>query len=157
MGAEGTVVKDLRAKDSKSGLSVVICSRPGIPGHAMVILGREDEAKKACTVEAFGFYPESGTKALFGPVPGKIADEFLAGKGIAKAACRVILKVDKDKFDEVDAVRRRWASKKEYKLLEADCVTFAGEVARKLGLKVPKRGEAKTPMKYVEKLYEMNK
>ncbi len=41
-----------------------------------------------------------------GPVPGKVTDQLLAGRGIATSACRVVLKVDKDKFDEMDAVRK---------------------------------------------------
>ena len=155
--ADTPLVKDLRAKKSNSSLSVVLCARPGVPGHAMVILGKDDETKKACTIEAFGFYPTSGTKAVFGPVPGKIADEFLQGRGIGKSACRVIVRVDQPLFDKIESIRKKWAGKKDYKLLKADCVTFTGGVGHTLGLKLPDRKDAKLPTTYIEKVYELNK
>ncbi len=155
--ADTPLVKDLRARGSASSLSVVLCARPGVPGHAMVILGKDDETKKACTIEAFGFYPTSGTKAVFGPVPGKVADEFLQGRGIGAAACRIIVRVDQPRFDKIEAIRKKWAGKKDYRLLEADCVTFTSEVAGSLGLKLPDRKDAKLPVTFIQKLYELNK
>jgi hypothetical protein len=112
--ADEPLVKDLRAVGSKSTLSVVFCSRSGVPGHAMVVLGKEDEKQRACTVEAFGFYPNGGI-GLLGPVPGKIADEFLEGRGLGgSGACRIIVRVDPAQFDRVESIRRRWAQKKDY-------------------------------------------
>ena len=65
--------------------------------------------------------------------------------------------VDQPQFDKVEAIRKRWASKKNYKVLESDCVSFTGEVATALGLKTPRRAEARLPVTYVEKLYQLNK
>ena len=151
------LIKDLRAPGSRSSLTVAICARPGVPGHAMVVLGREDAAKQACTVEAFGFYPDGAKAAVLGNVPGALADEFLRGKGVASAACRVVVKVDPAGFERVAKVRKRWGDRTNYKLLEADCVTFTGEVAAALGLKVPDRKDAKLPTTFVEKLYDLNR
>lgn len=155
--ADAPLVKELRGPGSKSGLSVVFCARPGVPGHAMVILGKDDEAKQACTVEAFGFYPSSGTKAVLGPVPGKMADEFLQGRGVARSACRVIVRVDQPLFDKVEGIRAKWAGKTNYRLLTSDCVSFTSEVGHALGLRLPDRSHAKLPVTYIEKLYELNR
>jgi hypothetical protein len=155
--ADAPLVKDLRKQGSTSGLSVVLCARSGVPGHAMVILGKDDEAKKACTIEAFGFYPMNASKAVFGPVPGKIADEFLQGRGIGAAACRIIVRVDQPQFDKIETIRKKWAGKKDYRVLEADCVTFTDEVAGSLGLKRPDRKDAKLPVTFIQKLYDLNK
>lgn len=151
------VVKDLRAKGSTSSLSVVLAARSGVPGHAMVILGKEDEKQMISSIEAFGFYPIDATKAVFGRVPGKIADELATAKGIGGLTSRLILKVDKADFDKVEGIRARWASKKDYKVLESDCVSFVTEVADALKLKTPKRDDAKLPVSFLEKLVDTNK
>jgi len=153
--AEEPLVKDLRAKGSKSTRTVVICSREGTPGHAFVVLGHEDEEKLVSSVEAFGFYPDDKLKAVFGPVPVKLANEFAQGKGTAKAACRVIAKVDEPTFRKVNAIRRDWVKRK-YDVLEADCVTFTGDVCTALGLKTPERIDAKLPAEYVRQVFELN-
>jgi hypothetical protein len=59
------LVKDLRPQGNSSQLSVMICSRPGIPGHALVVLGKDDEQRQVCSIEAFGFYPASGGEGRF--------------------------------------------------------------------------------------------
>jgi hypothetical protein len=149
--------KDLRAPGSKSTLTVVLCARSGVPGHAMVVLGKDDEKQRACTVHAFGFYPNGGAGVL-GPVPGKIADEFREGRGLGgSGACRIILRVDPKQFEKVESVHRRWSEKKDYRVLQSDCVTFVGEVAATLGLKVPDRSQAKLPTTFVERLRELNR
>jgi hypothetical protein len=155
--ADDPLVKDLRGRGSTSSLSVALCARPGVPGHAMVILGKDDETKKVCTVQAFGYYPTKRLKAILGSVPGKLADEFLQGSGIGGSACRIIVRVDQPLFEKVEAVRKKWAAKKDYKLLEADCVTFTSEVGKILGLKLPDREDAKLPVTFIKKLYELNK
>jgi hypothetical protein len=149
------LTKDLRAKGSNSAYSVVLAARSGGVGHAMVILGREDGKKMVSSIEAFGFYPKEG-KGVLGPVPGMIADELAQGKGVARANTRVILRVDKEQFDKIDAVRKKWLQAK-YQVLEADCVTFTSEVATTLGLKIPNRETAKLPVAFIEKIAELNK
>jgi hypothetical protein len=150
------VVKDLRPKGNKEALTVVLAARSGTPGHAMVILGKEDEKALVSSQVAFGFYPLEGTKPIFGPVPGNVADELARGKGTAGLTTRIIIHVDQKLYDKVEALRKEWANKK-YELLASDCVTFTSEVAETLGLKLPKRQDAMLPVTYIEKMSELNK
>jgi hypothetical protein len=158
--AEDAVVKDLRPqKQGDAKFFVVFTARAGVPGHAMVVLGKEDDKKQMCTFEAFGFYPAEGkgAKAVLGPVPGKIADEMREGKGTGDGAVRLILKVDEAQFNKVDAVRKKWAAKKDYQLLNSDCITFVETSAKELGLQLPKRETTDLPTAFVVKLRDCNK
>src|SRR6185503_18155915 len=160
-GADPPLVKeiDLRAKEEPSPLYVVFCSRwDTLPGHAFVVLGKEDAQAMMSTVDAFGYYPETSgnTKAVLKRVPGVLADEFVRGT-LAPTLVRLILKVNKADFDAVKAVRDLWESKGSYKLIERDCVTFVMDVASALGLTVPNRsGFDNIPWNYVRKLAEAN-
>jgi hypothetical protein len=152
-------VIDLRVKAETSALYVVFCARwDTMPGHSFVVLGKEDAAAQMSTVDAFGYYPEKpgDLRAVFKKVPGLLADEFVRGT-LAPTLVRLILKVNRSDFDAVEAVRRTWASRTNFQLIEQDCVTFVMDVARALKLRVPDRsGLDNIPWKYLGKLAEAN-
>jgi hypothetical protein len=152
------VVKDIRNKKDKDDLYVVFCAREHLPGHAFVVLGKDDSKKQLCTVDAFGYYPEGdkAVKALFGKVPSEMANEFIRGKG-QEGTCRLIVRVDQSQYDAVEAIRRKWAEKGTYRVIEEDCVTFAADVAQSLKLDTPERAKAILPQAFVKKLAEMNR
>lgn len=158
---ENPLVKviDLRTKAEPSPLYVVFCARwDTLPGHAFVVLGKEDAGAQLSSVEAFGYYPErpGDLRAVFKKVPGVMADEFLRGT-MAPTLVRLILKVNKSDFDVVEAVRRSWASRTDFQLIEQDCVTFVMDVARALKLRTPDRaGFNNIPWNYVRKLADAN-
>ncbi len=155
--AQEVAVKDLRKAGSKSTKAVVLCAREGVPGHAFVVLGKEDEKKLMSTVRAFGFYPEKDTKPLFGTVPGTLADEFVRGKG-TKNDHRLILKVDDEQFEAVEKLRADWAKRKpDYKLYERNCITFTSEAAKLLGLIVPAGDPTDLPPTFLKGLIDKNK
>lgn len=158
---EAPLVKviDLRVKAESSSLYVVFCARwDTLPGHAFVVLGKEDASLQMSTVDAFGYYPEKPTdlRAVFKKVPGVLADEFVRGT-LAPTLVRLILKVNKSDYEAVEAVRRNWASRTSFQLIEQDCVTFVMDVARALKLRIPDRsGFDNIPWNYVRRLAEVN-
>lgn len=156
--AQEVAVKDLRKPGSKSTKAVVLCAREGVPGHAFVVLGKEDEKRMMSTIEAFGFYPEKkDLKPLFGTVPGSLANEFIRGKG-TKNDHSLILKVDDEQFAAVEKLRADWAKRKpDYKLFERNCITFTGEAAKALGLTVPAGKDTDLPPTFLKNLIEKNK
>jgi hypothetical protein len=56
------VERDARRDKSASGHYLVFCAREspnvGLPGHAFVVWGKDNEEKQLCSVEAYGFYPK---------------------------------------------------------------------------------------------------
>jgi hypothetical protein len=149
-----TVLKDLRKTLDNSALYIVFCARDAVPGHAFVVWGKDDAAKQICSVEAWGYYPEKGTnvfKIALGAVPSEMANEFLRGKGTT-GTCRLVLRVSKEQYDQAEAIRRRWANKRDFKLLEEDCVGFATDVARSLGLRTPASFTDRHPQLFIRKL-----
>ncbi|MGL4421491.1 MAG: hypothetical protein ACRCZF_12550, partial [Gemmataceae bacterium] len=146
-----------RAVGSTSAKAVVLCARSSGPvGHAFIIFGREDEKKKMSIIEAFGFYPQEGTKPLFGTVPGELANEMM--KEGTKDDVRLILKVDDAQFDAVEKVRAEWAKKDlDYKLLKQNCISFTAAAAKALNLKVEENPQAQLPVAFMKKLIQANK
>jgi len=148
---------DLRTgkEKQKDALYVIFCARSGAPGHAFVVLGKDDEAKQLCSVEAFGLYPKNALAALtFGTVPGEIANEAVR-KG-TNSTCRLIVKVDAKQYAAAEAVRKQWTAKNDYKLLNRDCVTFTAAVADSLGLKTPDRAKAILPQTFIQDFVDMH-
>jgi hypothetical protein len=108
----------------------------GLPGHAFVVRGKDDEQKQLCSVEAHGFYPKTG-KGVFGPVSSEIANE--APKNSGPRLCLLIVKVDQAQFEEAEAIRRKWSEQGDFQLAKRDCVSFSDAVAESLNLMRPKR------------------
>ena len=144
--------------------TVVFCARgtsikdKSVFGHAFIALVYNDEKKKACVQRAIGFFPEKEGDALpsaFGPVPGKVVEDFLRNKP-ASGTCRLIVRVDRPQYDTVEKVLTDW-NKKDFQLVKNDCVSFVHAVAEALKLKMPdRRGLDQLPFRYVQKLTESN-
>jgi len=120
-------------------------------GHAFAALGVDDATAKSCRSRTFGFYPVSGKKGVLGPVPGKIVDE-----GFARSTHRLVVQINKRHFDAAENIRLKWSRKKNFRLLESDCVSFIEEIAAAVGAKTPPRTAAKLPQTFVGKMLNLN-
>src|ERR1043166_744959 len=109
---------DLTQKKEQSPLFLVICARDNtLSGHAFIVWGKEDAQKQMSTVTAYGYYAKEGASsagssvaltALFGAVPGELADDLAKGS-LHQDLTRVILRVDQSDFNAAEAVRAKWA------------------------------------------------
>ena len=66
------------------------------------------------------------------------------------------MQVNSGTYAKVEKARARWAAKKEYKLLQKDCVSFVAEVAKIVGLKIPDRKKALLPQDFIQKISKLN-
>jgi hypothetical protein len=155
-------VRDIRHDRKIGGLYVVFCARdsPGaarFPGHAYIVLGRDDDDKQLCAIEAFGFQPANeGDKGIVKAVPGDVVEPYVKDyKKPLPGVCRLILKVDRSQYDAVDAVRRKWTDR-EYSLTGSNCIDFADDAAKALELSRPRRSRTQRPHSYIRRLAEEN-
>lgn len=155
-------VRDIRRDSEADGLYVVFCAREspnvtGFPGHAYVVLGRDDEINKLCVIDAFGFQPANeGDSGIVKAVPGNVVEPYV--KDYDKplpGVCRLILKVDRSQYDSVDAIRKKW-SDREYRLSGPNCIDFVDDAAKALNLSRPYRSVTQRPHSYVHRLTEQN-
>lgn len=153
--AAETVRLDMRNKSEAREHAVTFVAQAGELGHAFVIWNKEDDSKKMTTNEALGFYPgaeKDKLEAKWGFGDGQIAND--SGE---KGDYYLVVTVNTDQFDSSRAVLEAWQKKGNYLLLFSDCTTFAGEVARSLGLKTPTRAFAPYPIEYVRGIYSESK
>lgn len=142
---------------------IVFLSRPATvtppsPGHAFVVWGFEDPARRLSGQDAWGYYPtEDAGKSVFRQVPGAIVDEFLK-QGTGSADVQLSIRVSDKQYAAATSVLDIWKKKDHYKLREQDCVTFTGEIALSLALHVPDRGiwASKLPTTFVSDLASAN-
>lgn len=158
---------DLTSKSDQSKYFVVLCGRNNsVTGHAFIVWGKEDVAAQQSIIEgAFGLYSKnSGSssadgsaifKAFFSKVPGEIADEFYKGS-LTQDLIRLIIQVDKADYDKSFAIKNTWEGRNDYQIIENDCITFATEVTKSLGLTIPVRELTDRPWKYVDKFLSSN-
>jgi hypothetical protein len=157
-----TKVRDIRRDDQAADLYVVFCARDspgpgGFPGHAYVALQRDDAEAGACVIEAFGFQPANeGDKGIVKAVPGSVVEPYVKDhKKPLPGVCRLILRVDRSQYRAVEAVRRKWTDR-EYSATGANCIDFADDAARALGLSRPRRSVTQRPRSYMRQLTERN-
>jgi len=137
-----------------SAYYIVFCARAGSQtGHAFVAWGVEDETHAVSRQVAYGFYPEDG-RGIFGSVPGEIRNEAFTEK-TALLTDRLIVRVTKEQYAAALAVYPRWETT-EYHLFTTNCVAFGADVARTLGLRVPKQTSLTFPSEFIATLIEMN-
>jgi len=137
----------------KNDYYVALCARGDSPtGHAYVAIGIDDHDAKACRGSSFGLYPKDGKIGVFGVVPGKIVDETLA-----KSTHRLLVRIDSKQYAQVMAIKKGWADRGEYRLIEKDCVTFVGKIAKAIGVKTPDRTDAIRPQAFIQKSIDLNK
>jgi len=128
------VTIDLRTHSEVDQYYVVFTAREGVLGHAFVAWGHESERVRMSAETAFGMYPSSAWKTLFGPVPGGVVEERLRGE----SGLRLIARVNEHAYLRTREIVDAWRQTT-YTLTARDCVTFTAEVARALGLQVPRR------------------
>lgn len=157
-----TKVRDIRRDGEATGLYIVFCARDspgaaGLPGHAYVVLQRDDAEAQACVIEAFGFQPANeGDKGIVQAVPGLVVEPYVKDhKKPLPGVCRLILRVDRSQYKAVEVVRRKWTDR-EYSLTGANCIDFGDDAARVLGLSRPRRSVTQRPHSYMRQLTERN-
>lgn len=112
-----------------------------ITGHLDVLWGRESSGlESSIETGCFGFYSkQSWLQFTFAKMPGNLLP---CSHGYRQTTHRVIFIVSAKIYKSSQDVIRKWGyleSSTNYQLFYRDCVTFAGDVARSLGLNLPKR------------------
>jgi hypothetical protein len=151
---------DLSAKHGRKAFYVVLASRGGSStGHAFVVWGIEDGARKMSSIEALGLYPETegaNCATLIHSVSGsgRVMDE-MANHSVPAITYALIVKVDESDFRRSRTVAREWDCRHQFSLLDRDCVEFLRAVGLSLHLKMPGRGLTRwTPQAYVRAVQE---
>jgi hypothetical protein len=146
---------------SRKEFYVVLASRGGSStGHAFVVWGIEDGARKMSSMEALGLYPETdgaNCAALIHSVSGsgRIMDE-MANHSVQGITYALIVKVDESDFRRSRMVAREWDCRHQFSLLSRDCVEFLRAVGLSLHLKMPGRGLMRwSPQAYVRAVQEL--
>lgn len=117
---------------------VTFLARSGVPGHSFVSLGEELDNGLLFQKGTYGFYPKKDglveiVKLLFSSSrPGTI--NFKLDDLENDVAYRV--SIDYDQLVKAEGVLKAWGDKK-YTLYGNNCSTFASEVAKAVGLKLP--------------------
>jgi hypothetical protein len=139
---------------------VVFCARDSDnpttkPGHAYVVWGVEDSSAAMSSQKAFGFYPDPSNEssAIFGTVPGQLADEWEKQPSLSLLTARLIVQVNKDPYNASQAVIDNWTTS-DYNLYTQNCMNFARAVAVSLGLFPPPIAAAQFPTSYLEDLIQ---
>ena len=144
---------DLTATRGHQAYYVVLASRGGSStGHAFVVWGVEDDARKMSTMEALGLYPEDDAdqcNTVIRTVSGRVMDE-MANHSVQFITYALIVRVDEADFRRSRKVARAWDCRHEFSLLNRDCVEFLRAVGASLHLQMPARGVTEwTPQSYV--------
>jgi hypothetical protein len=160
LSAQVLQTMDLSTTHGRKTFYVVLASRDGSStGHAFVVWGIEDGARKMSSIEALGLYPESdgaNCAALMHSVSGsgRVMDE-MANHSVQGITYALIVKVDESDFRRSRTVAREWDCRHQFSLLGRDCVEFLRAVGLSLHLKMPGRGLTRwTPQAYVRALQE---
>lgn len=161
---------DLRLASENEIHQISFCSRlsdgSAFPTHAFVVFSRWDRTGERTFMRATGWTPAQGSKYTIDAVPGMFGDELTTDRS---QDCLPVL-VDKNDWDRALATANEYTlidtSQTNvpatplvfsvYRLIQADCITYAQVVAEMIGLKVPSRGVAR-PIAYVRMLAEANK
>ena len=138
---------DLRANpDAGQGHVVTLSAREALrdwkatPGHAMVTF---DDG-------AWGYYATGVSRENW--LEGSLDRESAAS--LAAVSSTLTIRVDDETYDRLLAIRKQWADEENYDLGSHDCVTFAQDIAKALGLPVPARGVLRRfPAPYMRKLF----
>ena len=147
---------DLSTTQGGKAHYVVFASRGGsVTGHAFVVWGIEDDARRQSTIQAFGLYPENDSancRSMIRTVPGRVMDE-MANHSVQSINMELIVRVDEKDFRHSLKVARSWDCRGEFSLFSRDCVEFLRAVGESLDLTMPGRGVMRwTPQAYVRAL-----
>lgn len=121
-----------------SAYYVIFCARvsegAGV-GHAFILWGKEDNTAMMSSNEAYGFYPETGTKAVFGSVPGQLRDEIAknAVDAMKNVTSMLYVRVNQDDFTSSKSLFSQWETT-DYSLYLKNCISFTRAVAQRIEL-----------------------
>lgn len=127
-------------------------------GHAFITFNKEDDRKAMTTNEVVGFYPPLGEdktlwRPIFGSYEGGLHDD-----SRHDADLKLVVSVNADQYQRALAVYEKYKQQSQnYVLTINDCTTFAGEVARAIGLPTPTRLIAPYPIDYVKEIIQLKK
>jgi hypothetical protein len=109
-----------------------------VTGHMNVGWGKESPALFSSVDEGcFGFYsPQTWAQFTLATVEGYLRRCPQNDAGLVR---RLIVRLPSASYDASLQVMFQWRKRTEYQLYHSDCVTFAANVARGAGLKVPER------------------
>lgn len=156
LSAQAIQTMDRSTARTRTKYYVIFAVRGGsATGHAFVLWGTEDSVHKRSTIKAYGLYPKNdkdGCSSAFRKVPGAVVDESL-NHGVTEITDELIVKVDRADFERSMKVARLWQCKREFELLNSDCVEFLRAVGESLGMDMPPRTFTRwTPRAYVRAL-----
>jgi len=138
---------------------ITFCGKEGVPGHAFVVIGREDPVQMATIHDGtWGLYPKTsadGILSIIGEVPGEIRDDRLTQTD------HILTKnVTESDYREALRIKDSWAARGRYELTERDCLSFAMEILELFRgrLTIPnRRGFNNFPARYMETLIRANR
>jgi hypothetical protein len=138
---------------------IVLLADSGVPGHAFVSFGIEDDILQSSITEGtWGMYPKSNTSGvasfLIGEVPGQIKDDYLRNKDYS-----LIIEVSGSEYNTCKAILTKWRNKN-YQLVKSDCLSFVIEIANVIKNKItliPRAGFDNLPAEYLKSLILANK
>lgn len=152
---------DLRADKTGPKYAVALAAQrartPEDLGHAFVVWYKEDSSASASISYATGFYPHSEDSKkdyslILQTSKGKVYDDSRSKRDI-----QLIVTISEDRYRASQKVLERWKDPgKRYGILLNDCVSFAQEVAKSIGLNPPSRAFNPYPFDYVKALTEKN-
>ena len=112
----------------------------GLPGHAYVAFLAEDRRSRQSIQDASGFTCQGNDTcwtSVLRSLPGELVREAMRPSDPSTTA-RFAVRVTSRDWDRARNRRVRWG-RENYELLSRDCVTYAADVARTIGLSVPDR------------------
>lgn len=123
-------------------------------GHAFVVWGAEDNTARMSYGEGWGLYPKNTMDVLkLSEVPGEIKNDGITSSNYS----RLIIKVDKNVYDQALAKKKEWADKGTYEILTRDCLSFTIDIATIAKLTTPARtGFDNVPWQYLISLANAN-
>jgi hypothetical protein len=156
VSAQVLTTLDLSASHGSQKFYVVLASRGGSStGHAFVVWGIEDNARKLSSIEALGLYPENDSEqcsTAVRTVSGRVMDE-MANHSVQSISYALIIRVDESDFKRSRNVAHAWDCQHEFSLWNRDCVEFVRAVGLALHLKMPARHVTRwAPQAYVRAL-----
>jgi len=143
------------------GRSFLICAAlannpHGFPGHCYVVWDRQSPVSLQYA-ESEGFIPGSTAAlipSLYSNVSGCMADH--AAIGNMRNLDYIAIRVDKDTYDRLRAVRASFVSDSTFRTGVRDCVAYVDEIAAIAGLERPSHNNL-YPLDYLERLKQLNR
>jgi hypothetical protein len=129
---------------------------PASPSHAWVCVSRT--LRQAVKDECWGFYPQSA-RGAFSDQPGIVKRELSTDDAtwrFNRASRSLRAEVSEAQLRAFFQALRDWERQNTYNLIVNNCGDLIFRLAAAIGLNVPPRPTAPTPMKFLENLQRQN-